>query len=90
MTTDITLGEMRELIEREEIKPTKLFEKEDFLNDKSLMKRFAEKEELEDYRAKEKDKKKEEEEEGSSPLSPGADEGADEPKESDDEDLSPD
>lgn len=50
----ITIAELRDLIEREEIKPSKIFEKEDFLKDSKLMKRFEEIAELEAYRAEKK------------------------------------
>lgn len=55
----ITIGELREIIKENDIKPDKLFVKQDFLNDEKLMKAVGEKIELEDYRLNEKEKKKE-------------------------------
>jgi len=58
--TDITIPELKDLIEREKIEPSKLFDKEDFKKDKKLIKWIAEKEELEELRAEKKKKKEEE------------------------------
>ena len=47
----ITISELRDLIEYENIKPSRLFDKEAFLNDEQLIKAMADKKELEAYRA---------------------------------------
>ncbi len=59
MVDTITVGELIDLVRREEIKPSKLFEKEDFLKDEKFMKAMVDKQELEDYRADNRDKLKE-------------------------------
>ena len=56
MSNTITIGELRDLLEHEKIKPSKLFDKKDFLADPKLMKALADKRELEDYRAEKKKK----------------------------------
>lgn len=46
----ITKAELKELIEREKIRPEQIFSKQDFLNDEKLMKAINDEIELEQYR----------------------------------------
>ncbi len=59
----ITMGELIDLIRREKIAPEQIFEKEDFLKDKKLMKAIDEKIELEKYRAEDQELNKQMDEE---------------------------
>ena len=70
MSNTITIGELRDLLEHEKIKPSKIFNKQDFLADLKLMKALADKRELEAYRAEKKKKQELKEEEGDASFIP--------------------